>query len=102
MPRRWATGRGRAWRTGTLGNAHQSLGDFSEAIKYHTQCLEIAKEVGDRAGEGKAYGNLGIAHHRLGDFSQAIKYYTQDLAIAKEVGDRAGEGRAFSNLVPAQ
>ena len=44
-----------------LGNAYQSQGDFSKAIEYHTQHLAIAKEVGDRAGEGRAYANLGIA-----------------------------------------
>ena len=82
----------------TLGNAHDSLGDFSQAIKYHTQDLEIAKEVGDRAGEGKTYANLGCAHQSLGDFSQAIKYHTQYLEIAKEVGDRAGEGGAYGGL----
>ena len=81
-----------------LGNSYQSLGDFSQAIKCHTQRLEIAKEVGDRAGEGRAYGGLGIAHESLGDFAQAIKYHTQHLAIAKEVGDRAGEGKAYGNL----
>jgi hypothetical protein len=31
------------------------LGNCSQAIKYHTQHLEIAKEVGDRAVEGMAY-----------------------------------------------
>ncbi len=51
---------------GGLGDAHDSLGDFAQAIKYHTQCLAIAKEVGDRAGEGKTYGNLGNAHQSLG------------------------------------
>ena len=81
-----------------LGNAYDSLGDFSQAIKYHTQDLEIAKEVGNRAGEGRAYGNLGTTHVSLGDFSQAIKYHTQRLEIAKEVGDRAGEGKAYGNL----
>jgi hypothetical protein len=30
------------------------MGDFSQAIEYHTQDLEIAKEVGDWAGEGGA------------------------------------------------
>jgi hypothetical protein len=50
------------------------------------QHLEIAKEVGDRAGEGIAYGNLGNAHKSQGGFSQAIKYHTQHLEIAKEVG----------------
>ena len=53
--------------------------------------LEIAKEVGDREGEGSAYGGLGIAHESLGNFSQAIKYHTQHLEIAKEVGSRAGD-----------
>ena len=45
-----------------LGNAYRSLGDFSLAIEYHTQDLAIAKEGGDRAGEGAAYANLGIAY----------------------------------------
>ena len=45
-----------------LGNAHYSLGNFSQAIAYHTQRLAIAREVGNRAGEGRAYGNLGNAH----------------------------------------
>ena len=52
-----------------LGNSYLNLGDFAKAIEYHTQDLAIAKEVGDRAGEGGAYGNLGIAYRSKGDFS---------------------------------
>ena len=37
----------------------QSQGDFSKAITYHAQRLAIAKEVGDRAGEGSAYKGGG-------------------------------------------
>jgi hypothetical protein len=44
---------------GNLGIAYQSQGDFSKAIAHHAQDLAIAKEVGDRAGEGRAHGNLG-------------------------------------------
>jgi tetratricopeptide (TPR) repeat protein len=62
------------------------------------QRLAIAKEVGDRAGEGRAYGNLGNAYQSQGDYSKAIEYHTQDLVIAKEVGDRAGKGAAYGNL----
>ena len=36
-------------------------------------------EVGDRAGEGKAYANLGNAYQSQGDFSKAIAYQTQHL-----------------------
>ena len=57
-------GEGKAY--GNLGAAHQLLGDFSQAIKYHTQALEIAKEVNDRAGEGRAYGNLAARMLRRG------------------------------------
>jgi hypothetical protein len=44
---------------------------FVWAIEYHTQDLAIAKEVVDRAEEGRAYGNLGCAYESLGDFSLA-------------------------------
>jgi tetratricopeptide (TPR) repeat protein len=82
----------------TLGNAYDSLGGYAKAIEHHTQHLAIAKEVGDRAGEGKAYGNLGNAYQSQGGYAKAIEYHTQHLAIAKEVGDRAGEGRAYGSL----
>ena len=78
--------------------ASQNLRNFSTAIEHHKEHLAIAKEVGDRAGEGRAYANLGIAYHSQGDFSKAIEYHGLDLAIAKEVGDRAGEGMAYGNL----
>jgi len=81
-----------------LGIAYQNLGSFSKALEHHKEHLTMAKEVGDRAGEGKAYANLGIAYQSQGDFSKAIEYHAQDLAIAKEVGDRAGEGTAYGNL----
>jgi tetratricopeptide (TPR) repeat protein len=77
-----------------LGRAYQSLGSFSKALEYHKEHLTMAKEVGDRAGEGRAYANLGNAYRSQGDFSKAIQYHAQELTIAKEVGDRAGEGRA--------
>ena len=87
-----------AWVYCTLGNACQSQGSFSKAIECHGQDLAIAKEVGDRAGEGGAYGNLGNAYYSLGDYSKAIAYHVQGLSIAKEVSDRAGEGRAYGKL----
>ena len=60
--------------------------------------MKIAKEIGDWAGEGKAYGNFGNAYLSLGDYQKAIEYHEKRLKIAKEVVDRAGEGRAYGNL----
>ena len=84
-----------AWIECTLGRAFQNLGNFSKALEHHKEHLTMAKEVGERAGEGEAYANLGIAYDLQGDYAKAIEYHTQRLAIAKEVGDRAGEGRSL-------
>ena len=35
-------------------------------MPHHRKHLAIALELGDRAGEGKAYGNLGNAYRSLG------------------------------------
>ena len=69
-----------------------------QALEYHTQRLAIAKEVGDLAGEGRAYGNLSITYRSQGYFAKGLEYQTQGLAIVKEMGDRAGESTAYANL----
>jgi hypothetical protein len=69
-----------------LGNAHGSLGDFSQAIHYHTQCLEIAKEVGDRAGEGRANGNLGTCHMHLNEHVKTVAYFEAQQVMATYLG----------------
>ena len=67
-----------------LGIAYYSLGDFSKAIDHHGLDLAIAKEVGDRAGEGRAYGNLGTGHMHLNEDVKVVAYFEaqHDLAIS--------------------
>ena len=60
--------------------------------------MKIAKEIGDRAGEGRAYGLLGIAYQSLGDYQKAIEYHKKLLKTAKKIGDRVGERGAYGNL----
>ena len=98
MRKNWETSREKECAYGNLGNAHQSLGDFKTAIDYHERHLKIAKELGDKSGEGRAYGNLGNAHQSLGDFKTAIDYHERQLKIAKELGAKSGEARAYRNL----
>jgi len=43
-----------------FGNAYADLGDVRKAIEFHEQYLSIAREIGDRLGEGNALGNLGL------------------------------------------
>lgn len=70
----------------------------SNVMQYYKQHLNIAKAVGNRIEEGRAYCNLGISSRRLGDLTQAIECHEKELCIAKELGDRAREGAAYGNL----
>ena len=74
------------------------LGDKKKAIEYFKKHLKIAREIGDRGGEGITYGNLGIAYVSLGAYQKAMEYHEKSLKIATEIGDREGEGRAYGNL----
>ncbi|CAK9252785.1 unnamed protein product [Sphagnum jensenii] len=51
---------------GNIGNAYSSLKQYSEAIKYHKQELQISKEVHDCGAEASTHGNLAVAYQALG------------------------------------
>ena len=57
------------------------MGNFQKAVEYHEKHLKIAKEVGDRAGEGKAYSNLGSNNLILGRVQEACKCYQASVNI---------------------
>ena len=80
------------------GQYHCSLGEYHQAIEFYEQGLAIAREIGDRLGEGTALGNLGSAYCSLGEYRRAIEFYEQGLAIAREIGDRRGEGTTLWNM----
>ena len=54
----------------------------------------MAKELGDKEGEGIAYGNLGDVYFSLGEFQEAITYHEKSLDIAREAKNCAEEGKA--------
>ncbi|RMX60468.1 hypothetical protein pdam_00024309, partial [Pocillopora damicornis] len=90
------------WCDKGLAVSFQSLrevGDKSVEEKDHisydyggpSSDLKIAKEGGDKHGEGKAYGNLGNAYYGL-------EYHNLHLKMAKEEGDKHREGYVYCNL----
>ena len=86
---------------GNLGSAWYLLGEPRRAIDYYEQHLVIAREIGDRRGEGNALGNLGVAYQNLGEPRRAIDYYKQALAIYHEIGDQRIVGQILESLTQA-
>ncbi len=81
-----------------LGGCHFSLGEYRQAIDLYTQALAIAREIGNREGDGTALGNLRICHMELGEYRQAIDMHTQALGIFRDIGYREAECTALGNL----
>ncbi|HEY9817764.1 MAG TPA: tetratricopeptide repeat protein [Candidatus Obscuribacterales bacterium] len=81
-----------------LGNAYNSLAQYQQAIAFHQQSLEIAREIGDRNREGGSLCNLGNAYQALGQYQQAIKLYQQALDVQRSVGNRKFESNSLGGL----
>jgi len=81
-----------------LGNICLSIGNYTEAIKYHWNNLIIALEFSADEAVGHALGNLGLAYYYLDDLSVAFDLFEQNLNLAKNIGDERGEIAALGNL----
>ena len=60
-----------------LGVAYAALGETRRAVEFFEQALVVAREVGDRRGEGAVLGNSGNAYAALGETRRAIEFYEQ-------------------------
>ena len=72
---------------GSLGILYDQIGSYEKSLEYSEKALKIAREIGDRRGEGNYLGNIGIAYSHLGQVEKAIEYYDQALVIGKEIKD---------------
>ena len=52
---------------------------------FYEHALDIAREIGDRQGEGNHLGNLGATYANLGEMSKARAFVQQALAILEPI-----------------
>jgi tetratricopeptide (TPR) repeat protein len=69
-----------------------------EQIRWRKAALAAARQLKDRAAEGRHLGNVGVAYADSGEYRRAIDYQGKALVIARDVGDQRGEGNALGNL----
>jgi len=77
---------------------HHDHGRSDEAGTEYSAALAIAREVGDRRGEGIALSKLGGLHAQGQRPLEAGRLYEEALVLARERGDRRIEGVALSGL----
>jgi tetratricopeptide (TPR) repeat protein len=90
--------RSRTYNLGNLGRTYYSIGQVERSIELFEEALAIAREIDDRAGEGRCLGNLGLVYYDLGQIERSIELFEEALTIAREIGDRWNEGAQLSRL----
>ena len=83
---------------GRLGAIHLVLHNWSKAVEYYTEAVEVAGELKDLSRLGKMYGNLGGAYEHLGDLARARSYSQKSIAIHELLNDQLSVARAENNL----
>jgi tetratricopeptide (TPR) repeat protein len=81
-----------------LGNFLSSQSRYREAIDFHRQSLEIARQAGDLKVAERSLNNLGNEYHSLCKYHRSIDFHQQSLEITRQIGNRKGEAISLSNL----
>jgi predicted ATPase/class 3 adenylate cyclase len=89
---------GTAWALHSLGLVARSRGDYARATEYHARCLELFRELGQRAHYALAVNNLGVLARHQGNYARATALGEESLELFKEIGDKAGVALAQYGL----
>jgi tetratricopeptide (TPR) repeat protein len=81
-----------------LGYSTRALGRSEQAISFHQQALEIAREAGDSVCEVANLNHLSRTCVAQGNFAEAINFAQRAVILSRQKGDRMGEANALANL----
>jgi predicted ATPase/class 3 adenylate cyclase len=73
-------------------------GDLTAAAALTEESLGFWRQLGDRAGEGRALRWFGVVADARGDEARAMELFQQSLAIAREADDAVGIAAALNSL----
>ncbi|MBN2174853.1 MAG: tetratricopeptide repeat protein [Bacteroidales bacterium] len=68
-----------------LGKTYAKMGDYSNAVNYQKQAIEIAEENNSRLELTQSLIGLGNTYNQFGLYTTAISTYSRALEIAKEI-----------------
>ena len=65
-----------------------NMSEYRRAIEHVEQHLRIAREIGDRQGEGNALWNISLALDKIRKRGKAIEHAQAALKIYEQIEDR--------------
>jgi predicted ATPase/DNA-binding CsgD family transcriptional regulator len=88
-----------AWARSLTAVAYINLpDDYEQAVAICQECLAIAREFDDKAGQAWTYNIMGELTRVHGDYARAREYYETVLALCRETGNRWRAIMQYFNL----
>lgn len=81
-----------------VGYAIEPIEGLEAFVRYTSQSLDLARQIGDEADQANALGNLGSGSFANGDYLSAETCLREGLALDRKMGDRQGIAQALIEL----
>ena len=72
--------------------------DTAGALAKFGEALSLARQIGDRVGEGQSLHRIGQTYLFADEYAPALEFLQQALAVAREAGDLGTEGDVLGNI----
>lgn len=81
-----------------LGDTHEIIGNYSDAIRMQEQHLALAQKTNNEHQQLRALASLGRAHRGLGAIRKALHYFQQRLKLAHDQEDDYIEAETYADI----
>jgi len=82
----------------TIGNVYMDQGNYSQAINYYFQALEIVERTKDEKEIAHINANIGTFYYSQGDYPRALDYYFKALKINEAVRNKEDMPSILGNI----
>ncbi|HLP28531.1 MAG TPA: tetratricopeptide repeat protein [Candidatus Didemnitutus sp.] len=81
-----------------LGVVRAGMMQFTEALTYLKESIDVFTDLNDAPGLASAYNNIGMIHQQLANFPSALEAYLSALRINEALGDQRSIGVNVGNV----
>jgi len=81
-----------------IGLLYFESNDYTHALEYYDQSLEVHRKLGDKWGVAGCLDNIGFIHFKKGANNLANDFCLQALSISKSTGDKKGQSSSLFRL----
>ncbi|WP_307543950.1 tetratricopeptide repeat protein [Streptomyces sp. V3I8] len=81
-----------------LGMIYRRLARYDEAVRHHTEALDLCRRIGLPVTEARNLTNLGVLHELRGQYREAAERQGEAAVLFRKVGDLGGEADTLNNL----